>query len=204
MVRAIDETVCYTGTDGPRYRGLRMRADEYSNLSEDGYRYELVDGVIQLSPSATPLHQLVAAEIVSQLAACNRRRKVGTFLFEVDVQIRKRPDGRDLVYRPDIVFYCTGRLPRVPKRLTLVPDLVVEIISPDSRRYDQETKKNDYERAGVKEYWLIDPERGEMSFFRLLNRRFVAMPPTRTKLKSEAVPGFSLNLTELRELFPGT
>jgi len=77
----------------------------------------------------------------------------------------------------------------------------VEIISSSSRRYDSETKKNDYERCGVREYWLIDPEREAMTFYRLQDGRFAEVPASDNHFTSEAVPGFTLDLPRVRETF---
>ena len=59
-----------------------------------------------------------------------------------------------------------------PDHLRGAPDLAVEIVSPQSRRYDSETKRADYERFGVLEYWLIDPQRGSFTFLRLASGRY--------------------------------
>ncbi len=81
------------------------------------------------------------------------------------------------------------------------PDLVVEVVSRGSRRMDTETKKADYERFGVREYWLIDPERQAMTFWRLQDNRFVEVAPTGHTFASQAVPGFTLDLAHLRAKF---
>ena len=87
-----------------RYYGLRMTAEEYFVLEDDGYRYELVDGVVCMSPSTSPQHQRVTMNISVQLGAFLTTHRVGEALFEIDVHIGQGPTGGDLVYRPDIVF----------------------------------------------------------------------------------------------------
>ncbi len=184
------------------WQGVRMTAEEFFRLPDDGRRYELVEGVVLMSPSPTPRHQAVAREILFQIEAHLREHPVGQVFGGTDVRIGKGVHGGDLVYRPDVVFFRTERLPRTPDdRLAGPPDLVVEVVSPDSRRYDRETKRQDYERLGVREYWLVDPLRDQLAFFRLEHGRFVEAAPVEGRFASTAVPGFTLDVDRLRAAF---
>ena len=87
------------------------------------------------------------------------------------------------------------------RRLIGPPDLAVEVISPDSRRYDTQTKRDDYERCGVREYWIVDPQQKLLTFLRNEAGRFVEVPPQGDSFASEAVEGFVLNLAEVRDSF---
>src|SRR5262249_11128470 len=147
------------------YAGLRVSVKEYLALPEDGNRYQLINGVILMSPRAMPLHQVVAAELISQLQYYLRVNPHGKVFPEIDV-VLDASSTHGLVYSPDIVFVRNERLPRKNKAMTGPPELVVEIISPGSRRLDSKTKREDYERFGVLEYWLIDPDRQTYTFFR--------------------------------------
>jgi len=189
-------TMVLTGSREASYRGLRMTADEYLALADDGYRYELIDGVICMSPSPSRPHQKIVTEIVRQIADHLMRHPTGEVVVEVDVRL-----GEDLVYRPDLVFLCAEKAARCRERINVVPDLIVEVVSPDSRRYDHETKKHDYERYGVSEYWLIDRDQREFTFYRLQDGRFVAVQPGPATYASEMIPGFELDLQRLRTLF---
>lgn len=183
------------------YAGLRLTAEEYFALPDDGNKYELVDGVLLMSPSATTGHQRVAAVLFGELYAHVEPKRLGLLLFETDVNLGKSLGGAPIVYRPEIVFISMPRAAQVKRRIEIVPDLVIEIISPDSRSLDSETKFCDYERAGVKEYWLIDPLEERMTFYRLVNGRFVEVPTADDVFISEAVPGFRLNLSKVRAVF---
>src|SRR5262245_9747673 len=83
------------------WSGVRMSAQQYQRLRDDGNRYELIDGVVIMSPSATPRHQNVAKEIVLQIGTYLRRHPIGVVLAEVDVYLGLSRTGGDLVYRPD-------------------------------------------------------------------------------------------------------
>jgi len=185
-----------------RYRGLRMTADEYFALEDDGFLYELVDGVVCMSPSPTPDHQDAATQITVQIGGYLEKNPVGKVFIELDAHLGPGPTGGDIVYRPDVVFIRTEKVARNRKRIDEPPDLAVEIVSDTSRRYDNETKKGDYERSGVMEYWIIDPHRGTMSFYRLRDGRYELIQPKGDNFTSEAVPGFMLDLARVRRTFP--
>lgn len=180
----------------PRYRGLRMTADAYLALEPDGFRYELVAGVVRMSPSPTPRHQRIAAEVMFQIAAFVRARDLGVVLAEVDVRL-----DDDLVYRPDLVYLSRERAAGMDERITVAPDLVVEVVSADSRAHDARTKRDDYERCGVGEYWLIDPQRDAFLFLRLAGGRFVAVPVEGDAYDAAVIPGLRLDLAAIRAVF---
>lgn len=193
-----------TGAAEALYHGLRMTADEYFQLEEDGFWYELIDGVVCMSPSPLPRHQEVAAQIVVELGSFLRTHSVGKLYFEVDVHLGAGPMGGDLVYRPDVIFLRAEHAARCRDRIVGPPALVVEVVSNTSRRYDNVTKKADYERCGVAEYWIIDPERQTMTFYRLHEGRYIDAAPEGDRLASTAVPGFALDLARVRKAFQST
>jgi Uma2 family endonuclease len=184
------------------YAGLRVSVEEYLELPEDGNRYQLINGVILRSPRAMPLHQAVAMEIGWQLESYLRRKPIGKIFPEIDVVFDASPKS-GLIYVPDLIFVPKKRLPRKNKAMVGPPDLAVEVISPGSRRLDTKTKREDYERYGVMEYWLIDPDQKRVTFFRLKNNKYLEIAPDADTYKSEAVPGFVLDLKSLRVAMKG-
>lgn len=180
------------------YLGLRMTADEYFALGETRERYELVDGVVLKCPSPTNRHQRVAGLIYQMIASFLNEHPLGEVLYEVDVHLGAGPSGGDLVYHPDIIFMRTEKAQRNRDENAEPPDLIVEIVSPSSRRFDHETKKDDYERAGVDEYWIIDPERDAMTFYRLESGRYGEIKPEADTLNSTVLEGFILDLRRVR------
>jgi len=183
------------------YTGLRMTAEEFLQLPEDTQRYELLDGVVIVSPSPTPKHQRVVCEVLRQLANYLQQQEVGMVLQDIDVHLGRGPTGKDLVYRPDIIFVGRDQLSQVRERVVGPPRLAIEAISPASRRFDAETKKDDYERCGVQEYWLIDPQHETMTFYRLEGAKYAEVKPAEQTFSSEAVPGFKLDLARVRKTF---
>lgn len=181
--------------------GLRMSAEEFFDLPDDGLDYELLDGVLLVTPSPEPQHQWVLAEVVAQLVVHLKAHPVGKAFPETDIHLGQIATGQDLVYKPELVYYSAERLKQMGRRLVGPPDLVVEIVSPMTRRYDTETKRDDYERCGVREYWIIDPQRDSLTFLRHDGQRFVEVLAEGDRFASQAVEGFVLNLTDVRATF---
>jgi Uma2 family endonuclease len=178
-----------------------MTAEEYLDLGETEERYELIDGVIRTSPGPFPDHQDVVMEISGQIWHFLRTNPVGRVRTDLDVCVRKGTPGHDLVYQPDVVFIRDQRLASQRRRIVEPPDVIVEVASKSTRRFDRETKKADYERFGVKEYWIIDPEQDSFAFFRLQDGCYVAIPPEGDSYHSMAIPGFVLDLARIKEAF---
>lgn len=180
----------------PRYpdlAGLRMSAEEYLALGETEGRYELIDGVIQMSPSPTPWHQILQRRLSAELDAAADRIPGLVAVPDVDLHL-----GPALVYEPDFVIYAPGRMPEIPERFTTPPDVVIQILSPGSRAKDLVTRRDDYDRFGVGEYWILDPTDGVLRVCRRVNGRFDATVWMADRIECPAIPGLSLDLTRLR------
>lgn len=175
--------------------GLRLDANEFFSLEDDGHRYELLHGVVIVSPSPDFTRQLFQGFLLERLRAHARATKSGVVVTDCDVQLTP-----SVVYRPDIMFIAKGRLGAVPHRVQIAPDLIIELISPNSRNLDLRTKRDDYEAAGVREYWAIDIATLEAKQFVLRNGAFVARDVKPSELLlSETLAGFSIMLASLRE-----
>ncbi len=136
---------------------LRLTVDEYlqSDLPE-GYRYELVDGVIQMSPTPDGSHD-EAIDILQEALYIYRQGHPGAFIHLSQRSTVPIP-GHNSAREPDLALYreweAIGRKWKVWKEFT--PFWVVEVISPDQEDRDYEEKPRDYWLTGVAEYWIID------------------------------------------------
>lgn len=176
-----------------------MTADEYLALGETSERYELIDGVVVMSPSPFLPHIEIAVEISFQLKAYARKGERLRVFADADLRVNPAT-----VYRPDLAVCRPGRLPPNAKRLTVVPDLVVEVLSRSSKALDLITKRQDYARFGVREYWVVDPEKGTIRCWRSQGADYLESPIEGDALVSSAIPGFTLDLRPVRELIaPG-
>jgi Uma2 family endonuclease len=108
------------------------------------------------------------------------------------------------VYRPDLSAYTMGRLPDWVDRLEVAPDLIVEVLSPATRAMDLTTKRDDYERFGVRECWAIDPSDASVRCWaregeRLVERaRAMSQGGLLRSVASDAIAGFVLDVAALR------
>jgi Uma2 family endonuclease len=124
----------------------------YANIPEDGNRYEVADGRLELmSPGPTPIHQMISYEMQVLLnSSC--RSDYMIFSAPIDVILSEKE-----VRQPDLLMIHRNRLSIVGKRgIHGAPDLVIEIMSEHSRRRDKLQKTKAYAKYGVPEYWIID------------------------------------------------
>jgi len=181
--------------------GVRMSGAAYFELGESESRYELVDGVLLMSPSPTPLHQAVAWELSMQIGTFLRQNPtLGRAFYELDVALPARAGRGDLIYRPDLIFLSAKKAAQVKSRIDVIPDLVVEISSAATRKLDQQTKRDDYERCGVGEYWLTDIETASYTFLRMTDSSYREQSVKRDVFESTAIPGFVLDLLSLNSV----
>ncbi|TKG62842.1 Uma2 family endonuclease [Prauserella endophytica] len=122
---------------------------DLESIADEGHRYELVDGVLLMSPSPRPLHQRVVARVLAAVSV-NCPRDCEALPAPVDVVL-----ADDTVLIPDVVV---GRRRDYTERaLVGVPVLAVEVISPSSRLIDTELKRARLAGSGCPNYWLVDP-----------------------------------------------
>jgi len=129
--------------------------EDYRRLPDDGLRYEIIGGVLHMTPASGFDHQYTVGELFAALRAFVRERRLGLVLvapFEVHLS-----DAAPVV-QPDLLFIAAGREPSPgDQAFTGAPDLVIEVLSPSTARTDRVVKFNVYEQAGVREYWLVNP-----------------------------------------------
>ena len=133
-------------------------------------RYELYDGRPVAMSSPTDTHQMISGEIFRQLANHLLGKQCRAFTAPFDVRLFEQPGDRprdvDTVVQPDLMVVCDpDKIDR--QGVHGAPDLVVEILSPATQRYDRLLKFNRYMRAGVKEYWIVDPDTRSVSVYTL-------------------------------------
>lgn len=127
---------------------------------DDNIRYELYYGVPVALASPSDIHQEISGEIHYQLKDYLRGRTWKVYSAPFDVRLFEEsgdaPQDVDLVLQPDIMVICDVN--KIDRRgVHGAPDLVVEVVSPGTARYDKLIKFNLYRRAGVREYWIVDP-----------------------------------------------
>ena len=129
--------------------------EDYYLLPENA-RGELIDGVIYDMSAPTWNHQAIITEITMQLYTCQKAHNspCRVAMAPVDVQLDKDPYT---ILQPDILVLCD--LQKIQDGICVgAPDMTIEIISSTSRNHDMVLKLNKYKAAGVREYWIVDPE----------------------------------------------
>ena len=143
---------------GMPQRSDRYRWEEYLSWPTDE-RFELIDGITYaMSPAPRREHQRLVSEINRQIANALHDKLCDVYPAPFDVKLSA--DERDeapTVVQPDLTVICD------PSKLTDqgvhgAPDLVIEIVSPDSGYHDRGRKFELYEAYGVAEYWIVDPD----------------------------------------------
>ena len=128
--------------------------DDYAAIPDDGKRYEVVNGVLFMSPAPNTWHQKTVGRIFRYLAAHIEDTGRGeVYIAPFDVELAPR-----FVVQPDVLILLKPNLEKVTeKRVIGTPDLVVEVISPGTATYDRREKLDAYIQAGVPEYWIVEP-----------------------------------------------
>jgi Uma2 family endonuclease len=125
---------------------------------DEGERYELLDGEAIMMAPPNRMHQEILMELAAQLHAFLKGKPCKVYPAPFGVRLFPREDNSDDTYfEPDISVICdSSKLD--DHGCKGAPDMVVEILSPSNDRYDLITKLNKYRQAGVREYWIVDPE----------------------------------------------
>jgi Uma2 family endonuclease len=149
----------------------KMTAEQFLMLGEDppGIRLELVDGVVAVSPIPVQKHSHVVVNLLTILNNHILSNDLGELHQDVDTLL----DDFN-IRRPDILFYSNENLDLIGEILMEgPPDLAIEVLSPGSVTIDREVKFKQYRKAGVRFYWIVDPQLKTIEGWELKNRRYV-------------------------------
>jgi len=147
----------------------------YADLREwdEDVRAELHDGEVVMMAPPLRVHQGIVTKLVIQIGNYLEGKECKVYPAPFGVRLFPEKDDSDTtVFEPDIVVVCD------PEKLDDrgckgPPDLVIEITSPSTARYDRIYKLRKYQKAGVKEYWIVDPETKSVQVCVLENGRYV-------------------------------
>ena len=170
--------------------------EEY--LALDGnYLVEFDDGFIEVLPMPTTSHQLIIGYLYGLLISFLSRRKLGTVLFAA-LRVRLWP-GK--FREPDVIFMLKIHVQRIGEEFWEGADLVMEVVSggKEDRRRDLVIKRHEYARAGIPEYWIVDPRQARITVLRLAGKRY-AVHGVYSKgqaASSLLLPGFVVDVKEV-------
>jgi Uma2 family endonuclease len=181
-----------------RYVEPRFTYGDYVLWQGDD-RWELIDGeAFSMSPAPRPFHQEVAAELTAQFTVFLRGKSCRVYPAPFDVLL---PDGNEPndkiknTVQPDLSVICDRK--KIDKDgCRGTPDLIIEILSPSTSSRDQILKRDLYQRYGVREYWLLDPDAQVLTIYRLKGDGRFATPEVQAASGTTAVgilPGFAVD-----------
>lgn len=163
----------------------------------DDARYELIDGeAFLMAPAPLIEHQEVAGEVFRQLANQLDGKPCRPYIAPVDVRLPRADEADaaiDTVVQPDVLVVCDQA--KIDRRgVRGAPDWLLEVLSPSTAAHDQIAKRRTYERAGVREYWLVHPGDRTLTVYVLENGQYGR--PEIYELKDETpigvLPGVSI------------
>jgi len=182
-LRKEDAEARYTYAD---YKGWDLKPGE---------RYELIHGVAYAMSAPSTYHQLISGEIFKQIAVYLTGKPCKVISAPYDVRLFYEEDESDEeLVQPDISVIC-DREKRGPEGCRGAPDMVVEILSPSNTAIGMEDKFHLYKDAGVREYWLVNPNKKTLKAHFFADGQILIRSYTATdKAEVGIFPGFSVDL----------
>ena len=169
--------------------------EDYAKLPE-GAPYQLIGGELIITPAPTPYHQRISRKIEFLLIEYVEKNELGeVFDAPIDVYFEETE-----TYQPDIIFISKERLNIIGEtKIKGAPDLIIEILSPATAYYDLGRKYEVYEKNGVKEYWIVHPERKSIEIYQNQEGQFKLIQIAKEKdtVNSSLFKDFELNLEKI-------
>jgi len=172
--------------------------EHYAAIPDDGQRYEIVDGVLYMSPAPSGWHQKAVLWIAYHLTNYVELGGLGNVVmapFDVELSFKN-------VVQPDVVVLLKEHQDQyIISRIVGAPDLVVEVASPGTSKYDRNKKAHAYAQAGVQEYWIVHPLEYTLEVLVLDAGKYrsIGVFSGEQTIPSQVVPDFPV---QVRQFFP--
>jgi Uma2 family endonuclease len=146
-----------------KHSSTKLTYEDYLRFPDDGQRHEVIEGEHCVSPPPLVRHQRILLRLSHLIQGHLDTHPAGELLFAPVAVLLSEFN----VFEPDLLYISEPRLRLLTeKNLQGAPDLVVEILSPSTRSRDTQLKRDVYERTGVQEYWIADPDRNVIDVYR--------------------------------------
>ncbi|TSD53677.1 Uma2 family endonuclease [Aeromicrobium piscarium] len=167
-------------------RGRALTREDLDAMPDDGHRYELIDGVLLVSPAPRPVHQRVLRELLFALDRVMPEDHEVLFA-PLDVVL-----AEDTVIQPDLLV--APRAAFTERDLPAAPLLAVEVLSPSTRNIDLLLKKERLQRAGCAHYWVVDPDVPSVTAWTLIDGEYAEVARAAGAERFEVVEPLALSL----------
>lgn len=176
----------------------KLTYEDYLLFPEDGLRHEILDGEHFVTSAPSLWHQTASANLTYFFVGFLRRNLLGRFFAAPCEVVLSEHD----IVQPDLLFISKERLGILTeKNVQGAPDLVIEILSDNTSRRDKTLKRGIYERSGVLEYWIVDPQRQTVRIYRRSGEGFGATLDLSTAagdtLMTPLLPGLEIPVGEI-------
>ena len=150
--------------------GVKLTYDDFLLFPDDGKRHELIDGEHYVTPSPNTRHQRISGRLHLLIGNWLEAHPVGQLFFAPFDVVFSNFD----VVEPDLLYMSNARATEIltVTHVAGVPELVIEIASPGTRKRDETLKRRLYERTGVTEYWVVDPDLDAIRVYRRSTQGF--------------------------------
>lgn len=181
-------------------RDQRLTYDDFVRIPDDGLRHEIIDGVHYVTPSPALQHQVLLGRLYLALGMfLEPRPAIGSvFLSPLDTVFTPWD-----VVEPDLIFVAADQQHILTEpNIQGAPALVIEILSPSTRRRDLGIKRDLFDRGGVREYWVVDPRAQTLAVYRRtpdgrLSEVERLGAAAAAVLVTPLLPGFTLEMAQL-------
>ena len=177
---------------------VKFTYEDFVHFPNDGRRHELIDGEHYVTPSPNTKHQRISMKLALAFGRYLEHHSIGEiFSAPFDVVF----SALDVV-EPDLLYISRERWQILTdQHVRGAPDLAVEILSPGTRTTDEIKKRNLYERFGVREYWVVDPELDKIKVYRRVEDAFARVAELTVThedvLTTPLLPDFSVSLVDV-------
>lgn len=171
--------------------------EDYRRLPDDGWRYEVIQGELYMTPAPLTIHQRCKGNAFAALWNFNEQNDKGIVLdapYDVILSDLASP------VQPDVLFVVKDRMHIVKEEhVEGAPDLIIEILSPSNWFVDRRKKFEIYAKAGVREYWIIDPAARTIELFALHGSRYELRGKfgIGETVHSEVLPSFAVKVEDI-------
>ena len=172
----------------------KLGYQDYLAFPDDGLRHEIIDGVHYVTASPFTYHQTLSRRIQFQLYTQIELRGLGE-VFDAPTCLQL--SEVDIV-EPDLVIVLRDNHTIIQRaKIDGIPDLIVEILSPSTAARDRGVKQEIFRRAGVPEYWIVDPDEHVVDQFVLRSERYELLGKQQQRIEFQGISGVAVDLSQV-------